>query len=97
MFSYILCFFFKNNFDWNRISEYYLGGKWSGDVCKNAWKQVCNPKINQSKWTNKEERRLISIVEREPLTADRWTSIAQELGTDRSAYLCAKRYMQVKI
>jgi hypothetical protein len=39
---------------------------------------------------------LISIVEHEPLSADRWISIAKELGTDRSAYLCAKRYMQVK-
>lgn len=73
-----------------------MDNKWSADVCKNAWKQLCNPRINQSKWTTKEERRLISIVEREPLSADRWILIAEELGTDRSAYLCAKRYMQVK-
>jgi len=39
----------------------------------------------------------VSIVERESLNANRWQSIAEELGTDRSAYLCAKRYMQVKI
>ncbi len=65
-------------------------------MCKNAWNQLCNPRINQSKWSLKEECRLISIVEREPLSADRWTSISKELGTDRSAYLCAKRYMQVK-
>lgn len=73
-----------------------MDNKWSEKVCENAWKQLCNPRINQSKWTSKEERRLVAIVEREPLSADRWHSIAEELGTDRSAYLCAKRYMQVK-
>ncbi|CAF0860145.1 unnamed protein product [Rotaria sordida] len=83
------------NIDWNHISSYYLDNKWSANVCENAWKQLCNPRINQSKWTIKEERRLISIVERESLSADRWISIAKELGTDRSAYLCAKRYMQI--
>ncbi len=82
--------------DWNHVSNYHLDNKWSSNVCKNAWNQLCNPRINQSKWNVKEERRLISIVEREPLSADRWISIATELGTDRSAYLCAKRYMQVK-
>ncbi|CAF0979409.1 unnamed protein product [Rotaria magnacalcarata] len=85
----------ESNLDWNHISSYHLSNKWSAGVCENAWKQVCNPRINQSKWSNKEDRRLLSIVEREPLSADRWTSIAKELGTDRSAYLCAKRYMQI--
>ncbi|CAF4972097.1 unnamed protein product, partial [Rotaria sp. Silwood1] len=83
------------NLDWNHISNYHLDNKWSANVCENAWKQLCNPRINQAKWTVKEERRLISIVEREPLSADRWISISKELGTDRSAYLCAKRYMQI--
>ncbi|CAF1368925.1 unnamed protein product [Adineta steineri] len=85
----------EGDLDWNHISSYRLENKWSANVCKNAWKQLCNPTINQSKWSVKEERRLISIVEREPLDATRWISIAKELGTDRSAYLCAKRYMQI--
>ncbi|UJR09742.1 hypothetical protein I4U23_013971 [Adineta vaga] len=85
----------ESDLDWNHISTYRLDNKWSTNVCKNAWKQLCNPRINQSQWTIKEERRLISIVEREPLSVDRWPSIAKELGTDRSAYLCAKRYMQI--
>jgi len=73
----------ENDLDWNHISSYHLDNKWSANVCENAWKQLCSPRINQSKWSIKEERRLISIVEREPLSADRWISISKELGTDR--------------
>ncbi|CAF0897153.1 unnamed protein product, partial [Didymodactylos carnosus] len=90
----------EKNLDWIHISQYHLDNRWSPIVCKNAWEQICNDRINQKQWTEHEEQLLINLVEREQTIddhgiGDKWPIIAQMLNTGRSAYLCAKHYMQI--
>ncbi|CAF1130162.1 unnamed protein product, partial [Didymodactylos carnosus] len=69
------------NLDWIHISQYHLDNRWSPIVCKNAWEQICNDRINQKQWTEHEEQLLINLVEREQTIddhgiGDKWPIIA---------------------
>ncbi|CAF1366566.1 unnamed protein product, partial [Didymodactylos carnosus] len=89
----------EKSLDWIHISQYHLDNQWSSIACKNAWEQICNDRINQEQWCEQEEQLLIDLVKHEQIIddhsmGDKWSMIAQMLNTGRSAYLCAKRYMQ---
>ncbi|CAF1140610.1 unnamed protein product, partial [Didymodactylos carnosus] len=90
----------EKSLDWIHISQYHLDNQWSSIACKNAWEQICNDRINQEQWCEQEEQLLIDLVKHEQIIddhsmGDKWSMIAQMLNTGRSAYLCAKRYMQI--
>ncbi|CAF0719286.1 unnamed protein product [Brachionus calyciflorus] len=76
--------------DWFKISNVDLGGNWSSTECHLVWINVCDPKINQSKWTNAENSKLIDLARE--FREKNWELIAKTLNTNRSAFLCMKRY-----
>ncbi len=53
-----------------------LGGNWSSNECRLVWINVCNPKINQNKWTNQENNNLIDLARR--YSEKSWKKIAIE-------------------
>jgi len=75
--------------DWFKVAK-ILNGSWSANECYLVWINVCNPTINQNNWTQHEDKKLISLARK--YREKNWNKVAEELNTNRSAYLCAKRY-----
>ena len=76
--------------DWLKIAKIDLNGNWSSTECRLVWLNVCNPTINQGKWTQAEFKQLVELARKH--NEHNWDEIALELNTNRSAYLCLKRY-----
>ena len=76
--------------DWLKIANINLKGNWTASECQLIWFNVCNLKINQSKWTNAEFQRLFELARK--YNEKNWEKISTELGTNRTAFLCMKRY-----
>lgn len=67
-----------------------LKSNWSANECQLVWENVCHPRINQQKWTSTEDKQLIDLARK--YKEKNWKQISQELGTNRSTFLCIKRY-----
>ncbi|RNA37100.1 snRNA-activating complex subunit 4 isoform X1 [Brachionus plicatilis] len=76
--------------DWLKISNVDLNENWSANECKLVWINVCDPRINQNKWTQEENSQLIDLARE--FNEKNWEQISIKLNTNRSAFLCMKRY-----
>lgn len=56
------------------------------------WLNHEDPLINKSSWTKTEDKKLLSIAQRNKTT--NWEKIAQELGTNRTPAECLTRYQR---
>jgi hypothetical protein len=82
--------FRKSEYDWMKISAVDLGGMHSADECRAMWHNYLHPMIRKSKWTKDEDDRLKELVIK--YENQNWDAIAEELGTQRSAYQCMFQY-----
>jgi hypothetical protein len=73
-----------------KISKIDMNNNWSPNECRLVWFNVVNPKINQEKWTQQEFKNLVELARK--YKEKNWDIIAKELGTNRSSFLCLKRY-----
>ncbi|KAL5011865.1 hypothetical protein ScPMuIL_010416 [Solemya velum] len=78
--------------DWLKISNLTFQGKRDNVSCKYMWQNVINPKINREQWSADEEQQLQDIVQK--YDGKQWKVIANELGTNRTAFQCLQHYQQ---
>ncbi|KDR18290.1 snRNA-activating protein complex subunit 4 [Zootermopsis nevadensis] len=82
--------FNKSEYDWMKISVVDLEGLHSAEECRAMWHNYLHPMIRKSKWTKDEDDKLKELVVK--YENQNWDAIAQELGTQRSAYQCMFQY-----
>jgi len=80
----------KLEYDWMKISVLNLEGLHSADECRAMWHNYLHPMIRKTKWTKDEDNKLKELVVK--YEDQNWDAIAQELGTQRSAYQCMLQY-----
>ena len=76
--------------DWMKISKIDLKNNFSSRDCHLVWKNICCPTINQTRWTQVENENLIELAR--VYSEKNWEQVSIDLKTNRSAYLCMKRY-----
>ncbi|XP_065593329.1 snRNA-activating protein complex subunit 4 [Cyrtonyx montezumae] len=76
--------------DWEKISNVHFDGQRSSEELKKFWQNWEHPSINKSEWTEEETERLKDIAA-EHGHVD-WQAVAQELGTNRTAFQCLQKY-----
>lgn len=74
--------------DWLSVTS-RLPPIYSEFVCEIKWKNELHPSINNGSWTYQEDEELKKLVEKHP---NDWDTIAKELNTHRTAWLCCQRY-----
>ncbi|KAJ3603941.1 hypothetical protein NHX12_028682, partial [Muraenolepis orangiensis] len=78
--------------DWKQISNIdFEGTREAGDL-RCFWRTFLHPSVNKSSWTPKEIEHLKKLSE-EHGERD-WESVAEKLGTDRTAFMCLQTYQQ---
>ncbi|XP_066294281.1 snRNA-activating protein complex subunit 4-like [Branchiostoma lanceolatum] len=76
--------------DWDKIANVDFDGAYTPSACQLHWQSVAHPSINQKNWTEQETSRLEAIAAKHG--AEDWVTIAQELGTGRTAIQCLRKY-----
>ena len=71
--------------DWARIAEYV--GQRSGDQCSKRWREVIDPAINKTSWTNEEDELLVSLFHKH---GSCWQVISTHFN-NRRALQCRNR------
>uniref|UniRef100_A0A3B5LZF7 Small nuclear RNA activating complex, polypeptide 4 n=1 Tax=Xiphophorus couchianus TaxID=32473 RepID=A0A3B5LZF7_9TELE len=78
--------------DWQKISNIDFEGTKDAEDIRLFWQNVLHPSINKTAWSSEEVQRLSAICRRHE---DRhWDSIAQELGTGRTAFMCLQMFQR---
>ncbi|OHT12950.1 Myb-like DNA-binding domain containing protein [Tritrichomonas foetus] len=78
--------------NWNSVAQFVGSGKTSTQAWR-RWARVLNPKISKEAWTNKEDKKLIALVNN--LGERNWLKISQLIG-NRSDIQCRYRYFQIQ-
>ena len=73
-----------------KIAKMDLDSRYSPTECRLVWLNVCSSAISQEKWTHTELKQLIDLARK--YKEKNWDIICRELNTNRSAFLCLKRY-----
>ncbi|NWR09324.1 SNPC4 protein, partial [Paradoxornis webbianus] len=76
--------------DWDKISNIHFDGQRSSEELRKFWQNWEHPSINKEEWTEEEIERLRQIAAKHNYLD--WQSIAQELGTNRTAFQCLQKY-----
>ncbi|BFI25802.1 protein Mp4R-MYB1 [Marchantia polymorpha subsp. ruderalis] len=77
--------------NWNEVARVYVVNR-TPEECRTRWLNHEDPLINKSSWTKTEDKKLLSIAQRNKTT--NWEKIAQELGTNRTPAECLTRYQR---
>ncbi|XP_071328505.1 snRNA-activating protein complex subunit 4 isoform X3 [Trachinotus anak] len=78
--------------DWAKISNIdFEGTKDAEDICC-FWQNFLHPSINKTKWSQEEVQQLKEVSRRHG--ERNWESIAQELGTGRTAFMCLQTFQR---
>ncbi|XP_067008317.2 snRNA-activating protein complex subunit 4 [Anabrus simplex] len=80
----------KCEYDWLKISAQELRGLHTADECRSMWFNYLHPDINKQEWTDSDDEQLKAIATKHK--CQDWSSIANELGQNRSAYQCMCRF-----
>ncbi|KAF6019343.1 SNAPC4 [Bugula neritina] len=78
--------------DWLIIANTHLEGAFSTESCMNMYRNICNPVINRSLWSASEDVKLKELIQKHGHQS--WSQVADELGTDRTPFICLQRYQQ---
>ncbi|XP_044763854.1 snRNA-activating protein complex subunit 4 isoform X2 [Coccinella septempunctata] len=70
--------------DWEHISTEYLMEKHTAKECSIFWRIYLHPDLNKSNWSTRENKVIRELAEK--YNYQDWDRIAQELGTNRSAF-----------
>ncbi|NWW34866.1 SNPC4 protein, partial [Panurus biarmicus] len=76
--------------DWDKISNVHFDGQRSSEELRKFWQNWEHPSINKKEWTEEEIERLKEIAAKHNYVD--WQTIAQELGTNRTAFQCLQKY-----
>lgn len=83
----------KHNCEWKRISEEYLGGKFSGAACHNHYFCVLYPGLVKGSWSGEERAQLLNGLE---IYGFNWAKISIHIfGRTRSGSSCRGEYKTV--
>uniref|UniRef100_A0A087XX84 Small nuclear RNA activating complex, polypeptide 4 n=1 Tax=Poecilia formosa TaxID=48698 RepID=A0A087XX84_POEFO len=78
--------------DWQKISNIDFEGTKDAEDIRLFWQNVLHPSINKTAWSSEEVQRLSAICRRHE--ERHWDSIAQELGTGRTAFMCLQMFQR---
>uniref|UniRef100_A0A8B9YPD0 snRNA-activating protein complex subunit 4 n=1 Tax=Bos mutus grunniens TaxID=30521 RepID=A0A8B9YPD0_BOSMU len=78
--------------DWDKISNVNFEGGRSTEEIRKFWQNHEHPSINKQEWSEQEVAQLKAVAAKHGHLD--WQSIAEELGTHRSAFQCLQRYQQ---
>ncbi|XP_021269479.1 snRNA-activating protein complex subunit 4 [Numida meleagris] len=76
--------------DWEKISNIHFDGQRSSEELRKFWQNWEHPSINKNEWTEEETERLKDIAAKHGYLD--WQAVAQELGTNRTAFQCLQKY-----
>ncbi|XP_054853260.1 snRNA-activating protein complex subunit 4 [Eublepharis macularius] len=76
--------------DWDKIANINFEGTRSAKELKKYWQNSEHPSINKKEWSEEEIEKLKEIAARYKCLS--WETIAQELGTQRSAFQCLQKF-----
>ncbi|XP_063791885.1 snRNA-activating protein complex subunit 4 [Pseudophryne corroboree] len=76
--------------DWEKISNINFEGAQSSRRLRRVWQNYEHPHINKDPWDEEEIQKLQKIAESHNFV--NWEEIAQELGTERTAFQCLQRF-----
>ncbi|NWZ71953.1 SNPC4 protein, partial [Acrocephalus arundinaceus] len=76
--------------DWDKISNIHFDGRRSSEELRRFWQNWEHPSINKKEWTEEEIERLKEMAAKHNYVD--WQSIAQGLGTNRTAFQCLQKY-----
>ncbi|NWU39102.1 SNPC4 protein, partial [Hylia prasina] len=78
--------------DWDKISNIHFDGQRSSEELRRFWQNWEHPSINKMEWTEEEIERLKQLAAKHNCL--HWHTIAQELGTNRTAFQCLQNYQR---
>ncbi|MFT7804998.1 snRNA-activating protein complex subunit 4-like [Arapaima gigas] len=78
--------------DWDKISNIDFEGTRNAEDMKRFWQNHLHPSINKSAWKEDEIEKLKGIVEKNQ--GCHWDQIAEQLRTNRSAFMCLQTYQR---
>ncbi|NXM91410.1 SNPC4 protein, partial [Oenanthe oenanthe] len=76
--------------DWDKISNIHFDGQRSSEELRKFWQNWEHPSINKKEWTEEEIENLKQIAAKHNYLD--WQTVAQELGTNRTAFQCLQKY-----
>ncbi|KAL9247899.1 hypothetical protein vseg_021279 [Gypsophila vaccaria] len=82
---------FSGEVNWEQLASIYLPLR-SGEECETRWLNHENRLINLGYWTKEEEKKLLSLIEKNGFNS--WRSVAEKLSTNRTPYQCLVRYQR---
>ncbi|XP_078498035.1 snRNA-activating protein complex subunit 4 [Lissotriton helveticus] len=78
--------------DWEKISNVHFEGTRTASELRKFWQNSEHPSINKNEWSE-EEVETLQIIAAEHNCTD-WQSIADELGTSRTAFQCLQKFQK---
>ncbi|XP_006863875.1 PREDICTED: snRNA-activating protein complex subunit 4 [Chrysochloris asiatica] len=82
----------QDNHDWEKISNVNFEGGRSAEEIRKFWQNCEHPSINKQEWSEEEVEQLKVISAQHGHLE--WQEIAEELGTQRSAFQCLQKFQQ---
>ncbi|KAM7144238.1 snRNA-activating protein complex subunit 4 isoform 2-T3 [Macrochelys suwanniensis] len=76
--------------DWEKISNINFDGSRNAEELRKFWQNWEHPTINKKEWNEEEIEKLKEIAAKHNYLD--WQTIAQELGTNRSAFQCLQKF-----
>uniref|UniRef100_A0A8C0G387 snRNA-activating protein complex subunit 4 n=1 Tax=Chelonoidis abingdonii TaxID=106734 RepID=A0A8C0G387_CHEAB len=76
--------------DWEKISNISFDGSRNAEELRKFWQNWEHPTINKREWNEEEIEKLKEIAAKHNCLD--WQTIAQELGTNRSAFQCLQKF-----
>ncbi|XP_076587672.1 snRNA-activating protein complex subunit 4 [Chaetodon auriga] len=78
--------------DWQKISNVDFEGTRDAEDIRGFWQNFLHPAINKTRWSQEEVQKLKEVSRRH---GERdWETIATELGTGRTAFLCLQTFQR---
>ncbi|KAJ8005929.1 hypothetical protein DPEC_G00122990 [Dallia pectoralis] len=78
--------------DWQKISNIDFEGIREAEDLKNFWQNYLHPSINKAIWKENEIKMLKQVAQKHENR--HWDEIADELGTNRTAFMCLQTYQR---
>ncbi|XP_049435643.1 snRNA-activating protein complex subunit 4 isoform X1 [Epinephelus fuscoguttatus] len=78
--------------DWQKISNIDFEGTRDAEDIRSFWQNYLHPSINKTAWSKEEVHQLKEVSRRH--VERNWETIAAELGTGRTAFLCLQTFQR---
>ncbi|XP_053329175.1 snRNA-activating protein complex subunit 4 [Spea bombifrons] len=76
--------------DWDKICNINFEGAHSAEKLRRIWQNLEHPHISKGSWEDEEVSKLLEIAAKHNYV--NWQAIAEELGTNRTAFQCLQVY-----